>query len=183
MKVGEPVGSVAVMIRLVEPSPELRDSWWESRVDFGDESPHGYALFGFTDAEVATDAGFARWLAQQRQTVTEPPEGMVPASLYWIVDDADPDHVLGSLSVRHALNDYLFEQGGHIGYGVRASARGRGVAGAALAASLGQARVLGLERVLVTCEDDNVASARTIERCGGVLEDVRQGMRRYWIDL
>ncbi len=51
------------------------------------------------------------------------------------------------------------------------------------AASLGQARVLGLERVLVTCEDDNVASARTIERCGGVLEDVRQGMRRYWIDL
>lgn len=107
----------------------------------------------------------------------------MPASLYWIVDDAEPGRVLGSLHLRHELNDFLFEQGGHIGYGVRTSARGRGVAGAALAASLGEARELGLDRVLVTCEDDNVASARTIERWAGVLEDVRRGMRRYWIGL
>lgn len=76
---------------------------------------------------------------------------------------------------------------GHIGYGVRPSARRRGLATWALGETLDRARELGLTRVLVTCDDSNVASARTIEGNGGVLEDVRTttlGLtRRYWIDL
>ena len=171
------------MIRLVEPSPQLRDSWWESRLEFGAAQAHGYSLFGWEDAELETDSGFERWLDQQRRGVTEPPPDLVPASLYWIVEEAEPDRVLGSLHLRHELTDSLFTRGGHIGYGVRPDARGRGVAGAALMASLERARELGLDRVLLTCEDDNIASARTILRCGGVLEDVRDGMRRHWIDL
>lgn len=106
------------------------------------------------------------------------------ATYWWI---ADGQTYLGAISLRHALNDLLLNAGGHIGYGVRPSARRRGVATWALGAVLPSARDLGLDRVLVTCADDNVPSARTIERNGGVLEDVRMtelGLtRRYWIAL
>jgi RimJ/RimL family protein N-acetyltransferase len=76
---------------------------------------------------------------------------------------------------------------GHIGYSVRPTARGRGLATWALGAVLPRARRLGLGRVLLTCDEHNVASSRTIENNGGVLEDVRDTAlgrkRRYWIEL
>ncbi len=106
------------------------------------------------------------------------------ASYWWIVED---DEYLGAISLRHTLNDFLLRAGGHIGYGVRPSARRRGLATWALRAVLPEARALGLDRVLVTCDDANAASARTIESNAGVLEDVRQTelgrTRRYWIAL
>ena len=74
-----------------------------------------------------------------------------------------------------------------IGYGIRPSARGRGVATWALRSVLPRASALGLEKVLVTCDDSNLASAQVIMKAGGVLEDVRPtelGLtRRYWIAL
>ena len=110
--------------------------------------------------------------------------GRVHASYWWIVED---ETYLGAISLRHELNDFLLDAGGHIGYGVRPSARRRGLATWALGQTVDRARELGLTRVLVTCDDSNVASARTIEHNGGVLEDVRTtslGLtRRYWIDL
>jgi predicted acetyltransferase len=94
---------------------------------------------------------------------------------------------LGAITLRHGLNDFLLRAGGHIGYGLRPSARGYGLAGWALCSILPRAQQLGLSRVLVTCDDVNAASARTIEKAGGVLEDVRHtelGLtRRYWITL
>lgn len=166
----------------MEPSEALRASWWEAAQEFGDEHPHGFSLHRFEDVDVTTDTGFASWMAQMRRNRTAPAEGLVPATLFWIVDADESGRVLGSLQLRHELNAYLLEEGGHIGYGVRPSARGRGVATAALAASVEYAgRDLGLDRVLVTCDDDNAPSRRTIERCGGVLEDVRGDKRRYWI--
>lgn len=87
----------------------------------------------------------------------------------------------------HRQGDESLPAGGHIGYGVRPSARGRGVATWALGAVLPLAAARGLDRVLVTCADGNAASARVIERHGGVLEDVRDTelgrTRRYWITL
>ena len=71
---------------------------------------------------------------------------------------------------------------GHIGYSVRPSARRQGHATAALRRSLKVARErLGLERVLVTCAEDNPASRTVIEACGGTYEDSREHTRRYWI--
>ena len=100
---------------------------------------------------------------------------------------ADVDGVLvGRTSIRHELNDYLAREGGHIGYGVVPGQRRRGYATEILRQSLAIAHDLGIERALVTCDDDNVGSATVIERCGGVFERHVVGesgtkMRRYWI--
>ena len=106
------------------------------------------------------------------------------ATNWWVVED---DTYLGAIQLRHTLNDFLLEAGGHIGYGIRPSARRRGYAAWALGAVLPEARALRLDRVLLTCDPDNTASARTIERHGGVLEDERDTevgrKRRYWITL
>jgi predicted acetyltransferase len=101
---------------------------------------------------------------------------------------ADVDGVLvGRSSIRHELNDFLASEGGHIGYGVLPAHRRRGYATEILRQSLVIARSHGIGGVLVTCDDDNVASAAAIERNGGVLESHITGeaghrMRRYWID-
>jgi predicted acetyltransferase len=107
--------------------------------------------------------------------------------LWWVEGGA----FLGAISVRHPLNELLEQWGGHIGYGVRPSARGRGHASAMLAGMLDDVRAhLPLERVLLTVNDTNTASIRVIERNGGVLADViphpwiaGELGRRYWIAL
>jgi predicted acetyltransferase len=88
--------------------------------------------------------------------------------------------------LRHGGGDFV-RWAGHIGYGIRPSARRRGLATWALRRMLEEARALGLEQLLVVCAVDNVASVKTIERCGGTFEDVRDTKfgpaRRYWIEL
>ena len=99
------------------------------------------------------------------------------------------DIYCGAIVLRHCLNDFLLRAGGHIGYGIRPSARkkGAGHVGSGEQFSRAPARSSGLSRVLVTCDDDNIGSARTIETNGGVLENVADTelarMRRYWIAL
>ncbi|WP_315092890.1 GNAT family N-acetyltransferase [uncultured Cellulomonas sp.] len=97
--------------------------------------------------------------------------------------------LVGRLSVRHRLNEELALVGGHIGYVVLPEHRRRGYAGVMMREALRIAREVGLDRVLVTCSDDNHASVRVIETAGGVLEDVvthpvsGEPKRRYWIAL
>jgi predicted acetyltransferase len=94
--------------------------------------------------------------------------------------------LVGRVSIRHELNAFLTDFGGHIGYGVRPSHRRHGYATEILCQALVIARAEGVDSVLVTCDDDNPASAVVIERAGGVLDDVRRApdgtqKRRYWI--
>lgn len=107
-----------------------------------------------------------------------------------VVGEGAGEHLVGRVSIRHQLNDELREVGGHVGYAVRPAVRGRGYATEILRLSLVLLREeLGVDRALVTCDDHNIASARTIERNGGVLQDVRvppgggAAKRRYWIAL
>ena len=114
------------------------------------------------------------------------PDGYVPAT--FLVADVGGE-VVGRVSIRHELNSWLAEVGGHIGYGVRPAFRRRGYATEILRQSLALTREVGVDRALVTCDDGNVGSATVIERCGGRLESVVPGLggspgkRRYWVDL
>ena len=97
---------------------------------------------------------------------------------------------VGRASIRHVLNDRLLVDGGHVGYGVAPSERRKGYAREILRQSLEALKTQGVKRALITCDDDNNASIRTIETNGDVLENKvpRHGTaggltRRYWIDI
>jgi len=171
------------MPELVLPTTHLHAAFQQCRDDWGPGlHEDGFGLTA--DDDVDSPEGFAAWV-QQRLRMTHPAGAPCPdeqhASARWIVEDGQ---VLGGIALRHRFDDDL----GQIGYGVRPSARRRGLAGWALGEMLREARVtLGLDRVLIPCLADNVASARTIERNGGVLEGIRDyenfSLRRYWITL
>ncbi|MGI8449215.1 MAG: GNAT family N-acetyltransferase [Streptosporangiaceae bacterium] len=168
---------------LIAPTVRLHTAWLEAHHEWGPGfHEDGFGLHPFD--EVDSPVGFAAWVA--RLTAHSDPAkpvdaGRVHCTYRWIVED---DRVLGAIALRHELNDRLMQLG-HIGYGIRPPARRRGLATWALGRMLGEARVLGLDRVLIVYEAGNVASAKTIERRGGVLEDIRDTehgpMWRYWI--
>ena len=97
----------------------------------------------------------------------------------------DNDKIVGIINARHELNDYLLNFGGHIGYSVRKSERRKGYAKAMLTYTVDFLFSLGLEKILITCDKENIASKRTIESCDGILEnEVIEESRitlRYWI--
>ncbi|MEV4618772.1 GNAT family N-acetyltransferase [Asanoa sp. NPDC049573] len=171
------------MAELIAPTTRLHAAFVECCDDWGPGlHEDGFGLGA--DDDVRSPDGFATWVAERLRLTHgagEPCPAERHASPRWIVEDG---RVLGGIALRHKYDDDL----GQIGYGVRPSARRRGLASWALGAMLVEARaVLGLDRILVPCLADNVASARTIERNGGVLEGIRETVhgpvRRYWIML
>ena len=115
------------------------------------------------------------------------PEGWIPASEFWLV--RGKDKLLGTSSLRHKLTKHLRNIGGHIGYNIRPSERQKGYGTLILKLTLQKARELGLRRVLITCDEDNTASIKIIEKNGGKFEntynskELKQPKRRYWIEL
>lgn len=173
------------MPELVEPTTRLRTAWLAAHHEWGPGTHEdGFGLHA--DDEVDTPEGFAAWvhrLRRQADTAVTPAPGRGHCSYWWIVEQ---DTVLGGIALRHELSDFVRRMG-HIGYGIRPSARGRGLATWALGEVLARARELGLDRVLIACADDNPASARVIEANGGLLEHVRSTelgrVRRYEVPL
>jgi predicted acetyltransferase len=133
----------------------------------------------------APNDDFSRWLelVASRRLGKGVEPGWVPASFELVIVG---NRIAGRLSVRHALNDFLLNQGGHIGYCVLPAFRGRGVGKRTLQRGLEIASAHGIQRVLVTCDADNAASRRIIEAAGGVYESSYVGaglevpIRRYW---
>jgi predicted acetyltransferase len=127
-------------------------------------------------------AAFADYVAEARALALPGmprPDGHVPSTTLWWVEG---DEYLGRIQLRQQLNEFLREYGGHIGYDVAPEHRRRGHATAMLRAILPiAAEQYGIERALITCDHDNVASRKVIEACGGVFEDRRGEKLRYWV--
>ena len=112
--------------------------------------------------------------------------GWVPDTTLFCLDK-DRNIFVGAVNIRHVLNDALLRTGGHIGDGVRPSERRKGYATAMIALALEECKKLGIKKVLMTCDKNNIGSAKAIIRNGGVLENEIEEdghvEQRYWIQL
>ena len=174
------------MPELILPDVRVRASFLEAMREVVEEGNRAEAAnMGSEQTRYAaawhSEEGFAEYVATVLADGAETTPrriGIVPHTTWWWVDDLD---YLGRISLRHRLNEFLLEVGGHVGYYVRPSRRRRGHATAMLRAVLPYAADLGIQRALVTCDETNVASRRVIEAAGGVLEDQRGVKLRYWV--
>lgn len=170
---------------LIAPTARLHAAWLEAHAEWGPGvHEDGFGLLP-SDA-VESPAGFAAWvarLADASDQAKAPGTGRASCAYRWIVEG---DRVLGGIALRHGFSEFV-KWAGHIGYGIRPSARRRGLATWALGRMLDEARALGMDRVLVVCAVGNVASAKSIECQGGVLEGIQDTKlgpaRRYWIKI
>lgn len=113
--------------------------------------------------------------------------GRVTATTYFTVRKRD-NKIVGIINIRHELNDYLRTYGGHIGYSIRPSERQKGYGSKQLNLGLEKCLKLNITKVLITCRKTNIGSAKTIESCGGILENIlyyeeqHEDFKRYWIN-
>ena len=114
------------------------------------------------------------------------PKGLVPSSTYLGVREKD-NYIVGMIDIRHYLNEYLTQVGGHIGYGVRKTQRNKGYAKQMLKLALEKCKELKIKKVLITCDEDNIASEKVILSANAKLEDIRnvdgENKKRFWINL
>lgn len=143
------------------------------------------AMHGANELNAFSDGGFVGWI-----NYIHAPAGTqwfeyqkVADSTYIALID---DTVVAIMHIRHTLNDMLLKQGGHVGYSTHPAYQGQGIATAMLGFAVQKLNELGVQKVLVTCYDDNIASAKVIEKNGGILENTLKKpngtkIRRYWI--
>lgn len=128
------------------------------------------------------------WLQELKKRSCEDtvPKGLVPSSTYLAVREKD-NYIVGMIDIRHYLNEYLTQVGGNIGYGVRKTERNKGYAKQMLKLALEKCKELKIKKVLITCDEDNIASEKVILSANAKLEDIRnvdgENKKRFWIDL
>lgn len=173
-------------IKLIVPTEEYLDQVWAYRRECreADSSMDGCGPLRSSESK-------EQWLAHVRAYMDPAtvPEGKVQATQFLAIRESD-SRLVGMLQVRHTLNDYLRQFGGHIGYSVRPCERRKGYGKEQLRLALDFCkRTLGLDRVLITCKTENEASRRTILSGGGVYENTVHepenniDLERYWIAL
>lgn len=170
-------------IQLIDPAPKMEQAYRAFLQEFISAGEEG--ILDSVPDEIGNAAECIRRL-QDHALGVNLPEGWVACSAYWLLSEREV--LLGEIHIRHRLTPALEDYGGHIGYMVRPGERRKGYATTMLALALEKARALGLRRALVTCAPENVASARVIQKNGGMLisESVAKVGRmtsRYWIDL
>ena len=128
------------------------------------------------------------WLEELKMKSSEDtiPEGLVPSTTYLAVREID-NYIVGMIDIRHYLNEFLTQVGGNIGYDVRKSERNKGYAKQMLKLALEKCKDLKMKKVLITCDEDNIASEKVILSANAKLEDIRnvdgENKKRFWIDL
>ena len=170
-------------IILVKPDLSYADEIIKYKEESLEESPiiNGSAgLDRFSSIEI--------WFEELKKRSCEDtvPKGLVPSSTYLGVREKD-NYIVGMIDIRHYLNEYLTQAGGHIGYGVRKTERNKGYAKQMLKLALEKCKELKIKKVLITCDEDNIASEKVILSANAKLEDIRnvdgENKKRFWIDL
>ena len=170
-------------IILVKPDLSYADEIIKYKEESLEESPiiNGSAgLDRFSSIEI--------WFEELKKRSCEDtvPKGLVPSSTYLAVREKD-NYIVGMIDIRHYLNEYLTQVGGNIGYGVRKTERNKGYAKQMLKLALEKCKELKIKKVLITCDEDNIASEKVILSANAKLEDIRnvdgENKKRFWIDL
>ena len=146
-------------MKLVYPSEKYLKSYQEAFEEYNEHNVVTYALDDTNKVDVVEK------FYNYRKGIDLKPN-RVAQTTYWLVDG---DKFIGQISIRHELNDALLKYGGHIGYGVRYSCWGKGYGTKMLALALKKAQHMGINKVLITCDNDNYASAKVIENNNGKL--------------
>ena len=170
--------------RLIKPTSELQSSHASFVAEFLER---GEQLVPWVLEEVGDSFdNYVAWLDSSSRG-RNLPESFVPNSTFWLVDDED--EIVAVSNLRHELTENLVRFGGHIGFGVRPSMRRRGYGVEVLRQTLAEARALGIGDIRVTCDRENLGSARVIVRNGGQIDDEEymeehaHVVQRYWIRL
>lgn len=171
-------------LKLVLPSVEHKESLMDYKKEF---IKNGDNMDG--SAGLANSKSFEEWYKAFNDNLNEETvrEGLVPATTYLALDESG--NLIGMIDIRHRLNEYLLNFGGHIGYSVRKSERRKGYTAEMLKLALKKCIELNLKKVLITCDKENIASSKTIISNGGVLENEifdpndNTITLRYWITL
>jgi len=171
-------------MELVLPDVKYKDSYMQALKEAETEKLSGGGLKKLEDGESFED--FVKRYRDEAKGLNLK-EGHVVSTGFWLIDKGE---FIGRVHIRHELTDHLFKYGGHIGYYVRISKRKLGYGKKILELALPKAKEIGLDKVLITCDDNNIGSAKIIEANGGVLENIiddeKEGeskKRRYWITL
>ena len=168
-------------MRLVFPNKKYYTSYNEAYQEY---KKHNVTTYWFDDI---SQVDVQKKYYNNRHAIDLKP-GRVAQTTYWLIDG---DRFIGEIGIRHELNDFLINYGGHIGYGIRFSEWNKGYGSKMLALALKKAKKMGLEKVLITCNHDNIGSAKVIENNGGKLENIVENIidgkkvltKRYWINL
>ena len=171
------------IVKLVRPSEKYKEAYLEMLLDWGQS---GEKVVPFV---LKMDSSNFKTMVEELKGFEQGigiPETFVPHTTYWLINESED--ILGVVNIRQRLNERLLQIGGHIGYGIRPSERRKGYATAILELALEKTKVMGLEKVLVTCNKDNIGSAKTIINNGGILEsefeeDWGNIVQRYWIRI
>lgn len=170
---------------LIEPTMDYAEQIMDYRGEFLERGDEMNGTSGLRRCETAEE--WLELVEQARSRDTCPAE-WVPSGEYISVRKSD-DTLVGMVNIRWEINEQVLKFAGHIGYSVRPAERRRGYAAAQLALALEECRKRGMDRVLITCDKENIASAKTIIKNGGVLENElwneedKEITQRYWIEL
>ncbi|MFA6004957.1 MAG: GNAT family N-acetyltransferase [Patescibacteria group bacterium] len=174
-------------MELVEPNVRYKQSFIDAVKEYqAVESPYRRDIYELKVADLEKDFEvYVTHLLKESRGENLPPD-RVPQSTFWLVDG---EKIIGRVAIRHELTDYLLREGGHVGYDIRPSMRGKGLGKKLLELALKKAKEIGLQKVLVTCSVENTPSKKVIEANGGMLENAIQSdpnkpaTGRYWITL